>query len=191
MSRVVGAAARTDRIKPSILCQDLRDFLNRSPRTRRGGNPEDFFDPAEVADCFHFAPINAEHELVLDLLNLQKPIFFRWETERNRRRFVRWFVQHAGETSDLRTRRLPREWIFACKSDNRFCRNDHVLAFEGQLLRDRSAENGFARIFAHYERPNRANVNDAELFQLNSDLRGTAAIRSANVHSAKKDDRGH
>jgi len=124
-----------------IVFKNLQDFFHGAPRTRRRGDAEDFLDLAEVADCFHLAAINSEDELLLDLQNLQQPIFFRRQAKRNRRQFVRLFVQHACETSDVRTRRLPREWIFACsprrvrpmadKIGNRFRGNNHDLAFEG------------------------------------------------------------
>src|SRR4029077_20579206 len=59
------------------------------------------------------------------------------------------------------------------------------------LPNERGAENGFANIFAHNKRADRANVNDTELRQLFSDQRRLASIGFADVYGTKKDDRSH
>jgi hypothetical protein len=68
---------------------------------------------------------------------------------------------------------------------------NHDLAFERQLLRDRSAKRCLAHIFAHNKRPHGSDINDPKLRQLLSDQCRSASIRSTDVHRAKKYDPAH
>src|SRR4029077_21043674 len=79
----------------------------------------------------------------------------------------------------------------SCEFDDVARGTNHDLAFERQLPNKRCAENGFANIFAHNKRADRANVNDTELRQLFSDQRRLAAIGFADVYRTKKDHRSH
>src|SRR4029077_10022017 len=130
--------------------------------------------------------IQTQDESILDRNYLQQPVVVRRQTERERRQPPKSFVQHIHEARYLRPRRLSCERIRCCEFDNVARRTDHDLAFEWQLLGNRSAKSGFTDIFAHNKRADRTNVNDTKLRQLFRDERWLASICPTDVYRAKK-----
>src|SRR6266480_2164387 len=81
--------------------------------------------------------------------------------------------------------------MFRRKFDDVARGTNHDLTFEWQLLRDRGPKSGFAHIFTHHERADRAGVYDAEVCQVFGKRYWSTQVRSADVHSAKKYNPGH
>ena len=70
---------------------------------------------------------------------------------------------------------------------------DHVarganrdLGFEGQLFRDRAADNGVADVLADNEGSDGTDVNDIEVGQVLRDLRRSAAVSASDVYSPEE-----
>jgi len=61
------------------------DFFDRVPIARGGWYTEELLDLAEIADRFHLATIQTQHESVLDRNDLQQPVIVRGQSERKRR----------------------------------------------------------------------------------------------------------
>src|SRR5438067_2303751 len=100
-------------------------------------------------------------------------------------------MEDVHETSEARAGRFLCERIFGCEPEEIGRRTNHDLDLEWQLPSDRGAKSGVADLFADNERPDRADINDAELRQLFGDRGWPAAIRFAHIDRAKENDGRH
>src|SRR5262249_36672832 len=87
---------------------------------------------------------------------------------------------------DVGSRRWPRERILRREFYDLARGANHDLAFEWQLVPERSAQRRFAYIFAHNECADCADVNHAESRQLFGDRCRLAAIGFSNIDAAQK-----
>src|SRR5437773_12253618 len=74
------------------VAENSGDLFDRVPIARGCWHTEELLDPAEVADRFHLAAIDAQNESVLDRDDLEQPVVVRRQAERKRRERARSFV---------------------------------------------------------------------------------------------------
>ena len=171
--------------------ENFHHFLDCVPVSIGSWHAQELLDFAEVTDRLHLPAIETQNESILDRNDLKQPVFLRGQREGNSRR-CRWpFGQHIHEADYIFAGRLSRERIRCCDLDEIARGNNHDLAFERQLLRDRSAKSGSIHVFAHNKRADSADVDHAELRQLFCDYCRLTAIRCPDVDRAKKDNPFH
>ena len=86
---------------------------------------------------------------------------------------------------------MPGEWILGREFEDVARRTNHNLGSKRQLASKRGAKNRFADLFPDDESPDGTDVHDIEFRELFRDVCRPAAVRSADVYGAEKDDSAH